>query len=103
VLLFLIQELPTDVLPSILQSIMEAQSVVTGYIRHILSLVQVVLRQNYFQHENELFQQTEGLAMGAPTSSLLSEVILQNLEHNSICKILVEHKVVAYLAMWMIY
>jgi hypothetical protein len=34
--------------------------------------------------------------MGAPTSSLLPEVFLQNLEHNSICKILVENKVVAY-------
>jgi hypothetical protein len=31
--------------------------------------------------------------MGAPTSSLLSEVFLQNLEHKRICKILV---VVAY-------
>jgi hypothetical protein len=66
--------IPTEVLPSILLSIMEAQSVDTGYIRHILSLVQIVLRQNYFQHEKELFQQKEGLAMGAPTSSLLSEV-----------------------------
>jgi hypothetical protein len=34
--------------------------------------------------------------MGAPTSSLFSEVFLQNLEHNRICKILVENKVVTY-------
>jgi hypothetical protein len=51
--------IPTDVLPSMLQIIMEAQPIDTGYIRHILSLVQVVLGQNYFQHENELFQQIE--------------------------------------------
>jgi hypothetical protein len=86
----------TDVLPNILQNVMEAQSVDTGYIRHILTLVQVVLGQHYFRHENELFQQIEGLAMGAPTSSLLSEVFLQSLEHNTIYDILVEHKIVAY-------
>jgi hypothetical protein len=88
--------IPTEVLPSILLNIMVAQSVHTGYISHILSLVQTVLSQHYFQHEEELFQQTDGLAMGAPTSSILSEVFLQNLEHNSICKILVDNKVMAY-------
>jgi hypothetical protein len=88
--------IPAEVLPNILLSIMEAQSVDTGYSRHILSLVQIVLRQNYFQREKELFQQKEGLAMGAPTSSILSEDFLQNLEHNSICDILVEQKIVAY-------
>jgi hypothetical protein len=34
--------------------------------------------------------------MGAPTSSILSEAYLQNLEHNSIFKILMEQKIVAY-------
>jgi hypothetical protein len=34
--------------------------------------------------------------MGAPTSSILSEVYLQNLEHNIIYNILVEQKIVAY-------
>jgi hypothetical protein len=51
--------IPTDVLPNILQNIMESQSVDAGYIKHILTLVQVVLSQNYFRHENELFQQIE--------------------------------------------
>jgi hypothetical protein len=44
---------------------METQLVDADYIKHILALVQVVLNQNYFRHENELFQQTDGLAMGA--------------------------------------
>jgi hypothetical protein len=88
--------IPTEALPNMLLSIMEAQSTDTEYSRHILSLVQIVLRQNYFQHGKELFQQKEGLAMGAPTSSILSEVYLQNLEHNSIFKILMEQNIVAY-------
>jgi hypothetical protein len=58
--------------------------------------VQVVLNQNYFRHETELYKQTGGLAMGAPTSSLLSEVFLQSLEHDSVYKILVELNIKAY-------
>jgi hypothetical protein len=54
--------IPTDVLPNILQNVMETQSVDADYIKHILTLVQVVSNQNYFRHENELFQQIEGLA-----------------------------------------
>jgi hypothetical protein len=34
--------------------------------------------------------------VGALTSSILSEVYLQSLEHNSIFKILMEQKIVAY-------
>jgi hypothetical protein len=51
---------------------MERQSIDTEYSRHILILIQIILHQNYFQHEKEIFQQKEGLAMGAPTSSILS-------------------------------
>jgi hypothetical protein len=58
--------------------------------------MKVILSQNYFQHEDCIFLQKEGLAMGAPTSSILSEIFLQFLEHNKICKILVENKIVAY-------
>jgi hypothetical protein len=88
--------IPTEALPSMLLNMMKAQSMDIEYSRHILSLVEIVLRQNYFQHGKEIFQQKEGLAMGAPTSSILSEVYLQNLEHNSIFKILMEQKIVAY-------
>jgi hypothetical protein len=58
--------------------------------------MKTILSQNYFQHEKEIFVQSEGLAMGAPTSSILSEIFLQYLEHNKIYKILVENKIVAY-------
>jgi len=88
--------IPTETLPNITQNIMDASLVNADHIRHIISLMKTVLRQNYFQHEKEIFLQTEGLAMGAPTSSILSEVFLQHLEHNRICKILVENDIVAY-------
>jgi hypothetical protein len=75
---------------------MDASSANTDHIKHINSLMKVILNQNYFQHEDCIFLQKEGLAMGAPTSSILSEIFLQFLEHNKICKILIENKIVAY-------
>jgi hypothetical protein len=44
----------------------------------------VVLHQNYFY----CYVQKDGLAVGAPTSSILSEFYLQYLEHNSLFNIL---------------
>jgi hypothetical protein len=38
------------------------------------------------------YRNNHGLAMGVPNSSILSEVFLQSLEHNSIYKILIELK-----------
>jgi hypothetical protein len=48
------------------------------------------------QHDNIFFTQTQGLAMGAPTFNLFSEIYLQFLEHNMIYKILIEQHIVAY-------
>jgi hypothetical protein len=43
----------------------------------IIILVKVILDQNYFQYNDELYSQNEGLAMGAPTSSILAEIFIQ--------------------------
>jgi hypothetical protein len=88
--------IPTETLPAIIHGIKDILPDNMDHIKHIISLMKVVLSQNYFQHESNIFMQTEGLAMGAPTSSILSEIFLQFLEHNQICKILVENKIVAY-------
>jgi hypothetical protein len=48
------------------------------------TLVKEVLEQNYFAHNNIIYQQTEGLAMGAPTYSIFSEAFIQRLEHTQI-------------------
>lgn len=89
--------IPVDMLFTIMQNIMETHLIDLDYIKHTLAIVQVVLNENYFWHENELYKQPDGLAMGAPTSSLLSEVFLQSLEHNSIYKILIELNIEAYI------
>jgi hypothetical protein len=49
----------------------------------IIKLTQVILKQNCFQLNDNIYTQTKRLAMGAPTSSVLSEIYLQYLEHTT--------------------
>jgi hypothetical protein len=56
--------------------------------REIILIIDTMLGQYYFVHNNQMFQQHEGLPMGAPTSAILSEIYLQYLEHNNILSIL---------------
>jgi hypothetical protein len=54
------------------------------------------VKQNYFQFNDSVNTQNKGLAMGAPTSSVLSEIYLQYLEHTTIFDILMQHKITGY-------
>jgi hypothetical protein len=47
-------------------------------------------------HLKDTHIQTEGLAMGAPSSSILSEVFLQHIEHTHIPSIVKKHKLINY-------
>jgi hypothetical protein len=55
-----------------------------------------VLSQNFFELKNNYYKEEEGLAMGAPSSAVLSEIYLQYLEHDDIYKTLIKHKIVGY-------
>jgi len=62
----------------------------------IMRIAQTLLEQNYFCFWDTICIQNEGLAMGAPTSSILSEVYLQYTENTTICELLIKHKVEGY-------
>ena len=51
----------------------------------------IILTQNYFRFNNIQYSQTQGLAMGAPSSSILPEIYLQFLENTRIYDILLQH------------
>jgi hypothetical protein len=51
----------------------------------------VISQQNYFKINSKCYHQSEGLAMGAPSSALLSEIYLQYIEHNHILDLLKKH------------
>jgi hypothetical protein len=61
-----------------------------------MKTAQVLIEQNYFQYQDTTYVQTEGLSMGAPTSSIFSEIYLQWLKNTTIIDLLIEHKIEGY-------
>jgi len=49
-------------------------------IHQTLYLLETILKQNYFQHNNQFYQPNKGIAMGSPISGMLAEIYLQYLE-----------------------
>ena len=47
----------------------------------MLNIIGKIIKQNYFQHGNEIYQQDKGIAMGSPISSTVAETYLQYLEN----------------------
>jgi hypothetical protein len=44
-----------------------------------LYLLEIILKQNYFQYNNHFYQPNKGITMGSPISSMLAEICLQYL------------------------
>jgi hypothetical protein len=47
----------------------------------LLDWFETITQQNYFRHNDKTITQTDGLAMGAPSSSIIAEIFLQHIEH----------------------
>jgi len=62
----------------------------------LIKITRTVLEQNYFTFRNQSYSQITGLAIGAPSSAILSEVYLQHLEHIKIVKIIMQHNIIGY-------
>jgi hypothetical protein len=71
----------------------------SNFIDHILSseilnCCDVITGQNYFAHGDNIFTQTDGLAMRAPSSGIISEVFLQHAAHSHLPRLTHKHKLV---------
>jgi hypothetical protein len=42
--------------------------------KEIIYIMRIIMRQNYFQFDQQYYEQTEGLAMGAPISAVPAEI-----------------------------
>jgi hypothetical protein len=62
----------------------------------ILTLVTLILNQNYFYHDNKYYEQTNGLAVGAPTSALFPDIFLQYIENNFIIPIINKYNILYF-------
>ena len=81
---------------TILRELCEKNNIDETTTQDITLSAQTLIGQNYFRFRDTIYIQNEGLAMGAPTSSILSEVYFQHLESTTIYELLTKHKVESY-------
>jgi len=87
---------PTKELISIIKSVCKHHNIEDTKTREIITITNPIITHNYFSFKDKTYVQNNGLAMGAPTSSILSEFYLQFLENTKIFDILKEKKIVGY-------
>jgi hypothetical protein len=88
--------IPTDELLIIIDSTCKNDYIEENLKHDIIKLSKIIIDQNYFQFMDETYLQHEGLAMGAPTFSILSEFYLQHLENFKIYNLLINYNVMGY-------
>jgi hypothetical protein len=86
----------TDELTEIIENMCKQNGLDQTIHNDIMKICKLVIAQNYFQHANNQYIREQGLAMGAPTSSLLPEIYLQHLESTKIFYILRNHQLIGY-------
>jgi hypothetical protein len=79
--------IPSNTLTNIIRNTLSKEEIQQVINYEIDRITRLVFEQNYFQNNNIFYKQKEGLAMGAPSSSTLSEIFLQFMEHSEILKI----------------
>jgi hypothetical protein len=47
--------------------------------KQIITLLEIILLQNYFSFQNNLYQPEKGLSIGSPISSTIAEIFLQHI------------------------
>jgi hypothetical protein len=64
--------------------------------KEITYILKILMEQNYFQFDHKHYKQTDGLAMGAPTSAILADIFIQHMEHKHLYPILKTQEIIAY-------
>jgi hypothetical protein len=88
--------IPVDETRKILNTMLENNHVDTQEKSEILMWYDVITKQNYFAHNNNIVIQRDGLAMGAPSSGLIAEMFLQQLEHRYLAHLTHKHHITFY-------
>jgi len=88
--------IPITDLMTTLRKLCEVNNVDDRTTQDIMRIAQTLVLQNYFRFRDTIYIQNEGLAMGAPTSSILSEVYLQYMENTTVYELLIKLKVEDY-------
>jgi hypothetical protein len=82
---------------NIINNILEKNSEVHMNIqKEIMHILQKMMEQNYFQFDQQYYKQTDRLAVGASTSSLMAETYIQHMEYKQIYPVLRTQQIMAY-------
>jgi len=82
----------TKDLISIINSLCKSHNVEDTVTRDIIAITNLIIMQNHFSFQDKTYVQNNGPAMGAPTSTIISEIYLQSLENTKIFDILKEKR-----------
>jgi hypothetical protein len=85
--------LAKNIINNILQSNPEINMTIQKEILHIL---QTVINKTIFNLTTNTNEQTDGLVMDAPTTSILAEIYTQHMEHTQIFLILIKQQIIAH-------
>jgi hypothetical protein len=53
----------------------------------MISLLDIILQQNYFISQNNIYQPEKGISMGSPISGIVAEIFLQHFENSHLNQI----------------
>ena len=87
--------LPTNELIKTVDIICDKQGISEELKHEIMKISQIIIKQNYFQFQNTLYTQEEGLVMGVPASSIFSDIYIKHIE-NTMFDILLKYHIVGY-------
>jgi hypothetical protein len=76
--------IPNGELINIIDEMCDKQNTGHTLKMEIIRIVRLIMAQNYFKFGGKTYLQKRGLAMGAPTSSILSEIYMQYMENTTI-------------------
>jgi hypothetical protein len=52
-------------------------------IKEFMTILRMIMNQNYFQYDDKFYKPKSGIAVGSPLSSIMAEIFPQDLEQNS--------------------
>ena len=87
---------PVKETKEILSNKLEQNNVDPKAKHELINWYNTITAQNYFTHEGNTLIQNDGLAMGAPSSGIISELFLQHIEHTHLDHLTMKHKITNY-------
>jgi len=92
----LYSNIPVPENKTILTNLLKHELVTPQTQKELLKWYDVITGQNYFTHNRDIIFQYDGLAMGAPSSGLIAEIIIRHIEHTYLPHVARKHKIVNY-------